>query len=128
VYNLPFISFRIQWYIPFCVISIQVIYNQYRCAMILRWRAYIVKTRRPKTELCGIPDKNNWTSDKIQWTDTLWERYSRQDLNHLNPLPETQKMYFNLEKTTLCSTVSTAVESSRRTSITGLPWSIDITI
>jgi len=49
----------------------------HRCAMIPRVRVYIVGTRGPITEPCGTPDNKNWMSDKIPWTDTLWERCSR---------------------------------------------------
>jgi len=66
----------------------------YRCAMIPRGQVCMVKTKWPRTEPCGTPDNKNCMSNKIPWTDTLWELCSRHDRNHWSTLPDRPNMSF----------------------------------
>ena len=50
---------------------------------ISRGGVYIVKTRGPNVEPCDTPDNNDWISDKVLRTDTLWEYlFSKHNWNH----------------------------------------------
>jgi len=97
----------------------------YRCAMIPGGRVYIVKNRGPRTEPCGMSD--NKTECQIKYHEqTLSGALLQIGSKPFKYFTWQTKPVFNLEKITLWSTVSNASDRSRRTSITGLPWSIDI--